>query len=61
MTGQRPSPCAAFTLTMVDSCRAVLFGGRQIERRVNHLYILNLDSWVRGGWEGGQVGDWVGG
>lgn len=49
MTGQRPPPCAAFSLTMADSHRAVLFGGRQRERRVNDIYILHLDTWH---WEG---------
>ena len=49
ISGQRPPPCAAFSLTMADSCRAVLFGGRQRERRVNHMYILHLDTWH---WEG---------
>ena len=45
MSGQRPPPCAAFSLTMADSCRAILFGGRQREMRVNSLYILHLDTW----------------
>lgn len=49
ISGQRPPPCAAFSLTMADSCRAVLFGGRQREMRVNHVYILHLDTWH---WEG---------
>ena len=49
MSGQRPPPCAAFSLTMVDCFRAVLFGGRQRESRVNHMYILHMDSWH---WEG---------
>lgn len=49
ISGQRPPPCAAFSLTMADTCRAVLFGGRQREMRVNHAYILHLDTWH---WEG---------
>lgn len=49
MSGQCPPPCAAFSLTMADSCRAVLFGGRQREMRVNCVYILHLDTWH---WEG---------
>lgn len=49
ISGQSPPPCAAFSLTMADSCRAVLFGGRHREMRVNHVYILHLDSWH---WEG---------
>ena len=49
ISGQGPPPCAAFTVTMADSCRAVLFGGRQVNERVNHLYILHLDVWE---WEG---------
>ena len=49
ISGRGPPPCAAFALTMADSCRAVLFGGRQVNKRVNDLYILHLDSWD---WEG---------
>ena len=49
ISGQGPPPCAAFTLTMADTCRAVLFGGRQVSMRVNQLYILRLDTWH---WEG---------
>lgn len=49
ISGQGPPPCAAFTFTMADSCRAVLFGGRQVNRRVNDLYMLYLDDWH---WEG---------
>ena len=46
MTGTRPPPCAAFTLTKVDSHRVVLFGGRQFSERVNQLHILNMENWV---------------
>ena len=49
ISGNGPPPCAAFTLTMADTCRAVLFGGRQVHKRVNHVYILRLDTWH---WEG---------
>lgn len=49
ISGQGPPPCAAFTLTMADTYRAVLFGGRQVHMRVNHVYVLRLDTWH---WEG---------
>ena len=52
MSGQRPPPCAAFSFTMADSCRAVMFGGRQRETRVDHIYILHLDTWH---WEGAYL------
>ena len=45
-TGSRPPPCAAFTITRVDPCRVVVFGGRQIGGRVNELHILNMENWV---------------
>ena len=46
MTGTRPPPCAAFTLTKVDPHRVVMFGGRQFSERVNQLHILNMENWV---------------
>lgn len=45
-TGSRPPPCAAFTFTRVDPYRVVVFGGRQMEGRVNELHILNMENWV---------------
>ena len=49
MTGTRPPPCAAFTLTKVDPHRVVLFGGKQKSERVNQLHILNMENWVCSG------------
>ena len=45
-TGMRPLPCAGFSFTKVDLHRAVLFGGRQAEKRVNEIHILNMENWV---------------
>ena len=45
-SGERPLPCAHFSLTMIDNRRAVLFGGREEKRRTNNVYILNLQSMV---------------
>ena len=45
-TGTAPPPCAAFSFNKVDQQRALLFGGRQREARVNELHILNMDHWV---------------
>ena len=45
-TGVRPPPCAAFTFIKVDYSRVVLFGGRQLEERVNHVHILDMSNWV---------------
>ena len=45
-TGTAPPPCAAFSFNKIDRQRALLFGGRQREARVNELHILNMDHWV---------------
>ena len=51
-TGPRPPPCAAFSFTKVDSHRVVLFGGRQVNARVNEVHILNMDNWS---WSGAII------
>eukprot|EP00118_Oscarella_pearsei_P001814 m.8563 g.8563 ORF g.8563 m.8563 type:complete len:430 (+) comp20702_c0_seq2:115-1404(+) len=40
--GPRPSPRAAHSLVKLDSHRVVLFGGRERERRLNDIHILDL-------------------
>ena len=47
-TGTQPPPCQGFTFTKVDSERVILFGGFQpnTRRRVNDVYILNLQTRV---------------
>lgn len=47
--GAPPSPRAAHTMTMCGKHRAVVFGGRTKEGRVDELYILHLDKKQ---WEG---------
>ncbi len=46
--GEKPSPCAGFTFTKVDQHRAVLFGGRHLDRnlRVNDVYLFNFKNMV---------------
>lgn len=45
--GSRPPPCVDFSLTKVDSHRAVVFGGYQPETgTVAETYILNIETWV---------------
>ena len=46
-TGTRPPPCAAFSFTKIDCHRVVLFGGRQLQARVNEIHILDMSDWVR--------------
>ncbi len=48
-TGTRPPPCAAFSINRIDQFRVVIFGGRQKQERVNELYILDMNLWVRRG------------
>ena len=45
-SGVRPSPRAAHTMSKVDSDRVVIFGGRQPDRRMNDVHILNLKTLV---------------
>ncbi len=48
LKGEVPPPCSGFTFTKVDQHRAVLFGGRQPDNRVNGVYIFdfrNMVSW----------------
>ncbi len=47
LSGCRPPPCAAFSFTRIDRHRVVLFGGRQQKERVNEIYILDMNEWVR--------------
>ena len=44
VTGDRPPPCSYHTLTLVDSKRAVLFGGNTATGRTNDVYIMTLDG-----------------
>ena len=47
ITGERPPPCAYFTLTSIDKRRAVLFGGRiGIKDKMNDVYIIDLLTMV---------------
>ncbi len=43
----RGPPCASFTFTAVDDCRAVFFAGRQPSGRVNDAFILDHRLMVR--------------
>eukprot|EP00731_Ephydatia_muelleri_P031884 Em0023g391a len=51
-TGPRPPPCAAFSFTKVDCHRVLLFGGRQVNARVNEIHILDMDNWS---WSGAII------
>ena len=42
ISGTRPPPCSAFSFTMVDDYRVVLFGGNQGPKETNDVYILDL-------------------
>lgn len=44
--GTRPSPRAAHTMNKIDDYRVIVFGGRQPERRMNDIHILNLKTMV---------------
>ena len=46
MVGQRPPPCGGTTFNMIDSHRALLFGGRQETGRVSHIYIFDFETMV---------------
>ena len=46
-TGERPPPCAYFSLTSIDHKRAVFFGGSNGEQgQMNDVYIIDLQSMV---------------
>ena len=47
-TGERPPPCAHFTLTSIDDRRAVLFGGFNGDQgdMMNDVYIIDLQNMV---------------
>ena len=42
--GDRPPPMSYFTMTSVDSKRAVLFGGNSRNGRMNDTYIVTLED-----------------
>ena len=46
VTGKRPPPCSAFTLTMVDGHRAVLYGGCKDVVPFKHVYVLDIKRMV---------------
>ena len=46
-TGERPPPCAHFSLTAIDSNRAVMFGGSNEEQDYNNdTFIIDLRTMV---------------
>ena len=46
-TGERPPPCAYFSLTSIDHKRATFFGGYNGEQGdMNDVYIIDLQSMV---------------
>ena len=47
ISGTRPPPCNFFSFTRIDDHRAVLFGGKQHERRTNDVYIFDMTRMVR--------------
>lgn len=51
-TGIRPSPCAAASFNLIDKSRILLFGGRQLHKRVNEIHILDINHWQ---WSGAIV------
>ena len=46
VVGERPPPCGGFSFNMIDSHRALLFGGRQELGRVSDVYIFDLTTRV---------------
>ena len=55
MLDTRPPPCSGFSFTMVDSHRAMLFGGKQEEHRVSDIYMFDFDTMVSVVWEQNQI------
>ena len=48
ISGTPPPPSAGHSFTRVDHYRAVQFGGDQLNKLVpNHVYLLDMKSWVR--------------
>ena len=47
MSGERPSPRSACTLTAIDDHRAVMFAGRGKQGRLNDTFILDLHRMVQ--------------
>ena len=45
-TGEKPPALSGHSLTIIDQCRAVLFGGWDGSYRRNETYTLDLDTWV---------------
>ena len=43
----RPPPCAGFTFNMIDTHRALMFGGRHATGRVSDVYIYDFHKSVR--------------
>ena len=46
VTGTKPSPLAGFSFTIVDSRRAVMYGGFTGGECSGDAYLLELDKWV---------------
>lgn len=44
ISGDRPPPYLYYTLTLVDSRRAVMFGGNTKAGRMNDVYIMTVDG-----------------
>ena len=40
VSGTRPPPCAAFSLTNIDDDHAIMFGGKYIDGRRSDVYII---------------------
>ena len=48
ISGTPPPPSSGHSFTRVDHYRAVQFGGEQLGKLVpNHVYLLDMKSWVR--------------
>ena len=49
ISGTRPPPGAAFTLTSIDEYRALMFGGMEGEYlwRVSDLYLIDFQTMVQ--------------
>ena len=48
ISGTPPPPSYGHSLTRIDHYRAFQFGGEQLEKLLpNHVYLLDMKSWVR--------------
>ncbi|XP_065908960.1 kelch domain-containing protein 1-like [Dysidea avara] len=45
ITGVPPLPCARFTMTKIDSHRALIFGGTHLMGPSSEIHILDMNSW----------------